>query len=282
MKREFHPQWYIVLLTVAASVAGALIRWRQLQTELLEDGSLMPGSYLHIVLILLTVVLLGALIGLLLPLSDRKNWEEAFTAHPLPNALKLLCAAGLFFGNVLLWLDPAPSSVFMLTQSPEISAFLTKLLPPLGILCALCIGIFAALCVLNKMPSSLLYMAASIYLIVRLIVRFQAWNTDPSIYNYCFQLLAAICCMLGAFQLSGFSLGVGHRRISIFWTLCAAVFSCFSLPDAVLNGTVSEMIVTVSLLGLMAVSALELLFCKESLPEAEPAEELQAPMSEDE
>lgn len=272
MKKNFHPQWYILLVTVAAAIAGALVRYRQLQTELLPDGSLADGSYLHIVLILISVVLIGALICLLLPLSNRESWEQVFPTHPIPNVLLILSAAGLAIGTALLWLSGSLDEIPVMTQMPQIAAVLSKLLLPLGILSAICIAVFAVMCVLKKKPSPLLYMVASIYLIIRLIVRFQAWNTDPSIHDYCFKLLAAICCMLGTFQLDGFSFGKGHRRISIFWTLCAVVFCCISIPDAYLSGTADDLIITASLLLLMAVSSVELLFCKEI-----PSEEAEAP-----
>lgn len=272
MKKNFHPQWYILLVTVAAAIAGALVRYRQLQTELLPDGSLADGSYLHIVLILISVVLIGALICLLLPLSNRESWEQVFPTHPIPNVLLILSAAGLAIGTALLWLSGSLDEIPVMTQMPQIAAVLSKLLLPLGILSAICIAVFAVMCVLKKKPSPLLYMVASIYLIIRLIVRFQAWNTDPSIHDYCFKLLAAICCMLGTFQLAGFSFGKGHRRISIFWTLCAVVFCCISIPDAYLSGTTDDLIITASLLLLMAVSSVELLFCKEI-----PSEEAEAP-----
>lgn len=272
MKKSFHPQWYILLVTVAAAIAGALVRYRQLQTELLPDGSLADGSYLHIVLILISVVLVGALICLLLPLSNRESWEQVFPTHPIPNVLIILSAAGLAIGTALLWLSGSLDEIPVMTQMPQIAAVLSKLLLPLGILSAFCIAVFAVMCVLKKKPSPLLYMVASIYLIIRLIVRFQAWNTDPSIHDYCFKLLAAICCMLGTFQLAGFSFGKGRRRISIFWTLCAVVFCCISIPDAYLSGTSDDLIITASLLLLMAVSSVELLFCKEI-----PSEETEAP-----
>lgn len=272
MKKNFHPQWYILLVTVAAAIAGALVRYRQLQTELLPDGSLADGSYLHIVLILISVVLIGALICLLLPLPNRESWEQVFPTHPIPNVLIILSAAGLAIGTALLWLSGSLDEIPVMTQMPQIAAVLSRLLLPLGILSAICIAVFAVMCVLKKKPSPLLYMVASIYLIIRLIVRFQAWNTDPSIHDYCFKLLAAICCMLGTFQLAGFSFGKGHRRISIFWTLCAVVFCCISLPDAYLLGTADDLIITASLLLLMAVSSVELLLCKEI-----PSEEAEAP-----
>ncbi len=280
MKKSFHPQCYILILTVAAAIIGAVIRFRQLQFELLPDGSLAEGSYLHIPLIILSVVLIGGLIGLLLPLSERKSWEQVFSSHPLPNALLILFAAGLALGNVLFWLNGSQTPILQMTQSPKLSAALLKLLPPLGILSAGCIAAFAVMCVLKKKPSPALYMVFSVYLIVRLIVRFQAWNTDPSIHDYCFKLLASICCMLGAFQLAGFSFGKGHRRITVFWTLCAVVFCCISLPDAYLNGTADDLLITASVLLLMAVSGAQLLLCKEALPEeaagkaeSEPSEE---------
>lgn len=267
MKKSFHPQLFILLLTAAAAIAGAFIRYRQLQTELLNDGSLAQGSYLHIILILITVVLIVGLICLLLPLSKQESWEQVFSTHPIPNALIIISAAGIAIGNALLWMSGSMNKVPVMTQAPQIAAFLSKLLLPLGLLSAICIAVFAVMCVLKKKPSPLFYMIASIYLVLRLIVRFQAWNTDPSIHDYCFKLLAAICCMLGVFQLGGFSFDKGRRRITIFWTLCAVVFCCISLPDAYLSGATDDLIINASLLLLMAVSGVQLLLCKEIPPE---------------
>ena len=274
MKKSFHPQWYILILTAAAALIGAVIRFQQLQLELLPDGSLAEGSYRHIFLIILSAVLAGGLILLILPLSDRDKWEQVFSSHPLPNALLILSAAGLALGSGLFWLNGSQTAVPRMTQSPELSAALIKLLPPLGILSAVCVAAFAVMCVLKKKPSPIFYMAVSVYLILRLIVHFQAWNTDPSVHDYCFKLLASICCMLGAFQLAGFSFEKGHRRITVFWTLCAVVFSCVSLPDAYLNGTADELLINISLIFIMAVNGVQLLLCKE--PKEVPVSETEA------
>ena len=105
-------------------------------------------------------------------------------------------------------------------------------------------------------------MIASVYLVVRLIVCFQEWNIDPSVHDYCFQLLAAICCMLAAFQLAGFSFDKGKRRMSLFWSLSAVVFCGISAADMLLRGAADGILVNFALLLSMSVSSAQLLFTK--------------------
>ena len=56
----------ILILTLLFSVAGFFLRRSQLARELLEGGFLAQGSYLHIVLLVLTVIFIAGLIILLL------------------------------------------------------------------------------------------------------------------------------------------------------------------------------------------------------------------------
>lgn len=279
MKKPDLTRWYLLFLTLAASVMGFFVRRQQLATELLSDGSLAAGSKLHIVLLAMTVVMIFAFIGLLLPLKQDGGWQRYFTPSYAPNALLLLGAALLLLGNGLLLAHGTSSSTAAWTQSPAVSQALNRLTPPFGILAAVCLGVFAVLCLLQKKPSPLLYMLASVYLILRLIVRFQDWNVDPSIHDYAFRLLAAICCMLGCFQLAGFSFDRGHRRICLFWCLCAVVFCSISAADALNSARLDEMLIDLALLLIMAFGSLRLLFPngpETPAPVAQP-EETEAP-----
>ena len=93
----------------------------------------------------------------------------------------------------------------------------------------------------------------SVYLIVRLIVNFQKWSTDPSLNDFVYHLFAAISCMLAAFQLAGFSFGKGKRRITLFWSLCAVYFSAISIVDCLCGRANDALLLT------MAASSLQLL-----------------------
>ena len=260
MKKPDSTRWYLLILTFVASVMGFFVRRQQLATELLSDGSLAAGSKLHIVLTAMTVVMIFAFIGLLLPLKQDSGWRRYFTSSYIPNALLLLGAALLLLGNGLLLAQGTSSSTGAWPQSPWVSQALSRRAPPLGVLAAVCLGVFAVLCLLQKKPSPLLYMLASVYLILRLIVCFQEWNVDPSVHDYAFRLLAAICCMLGCFQLAGFSFDRGHRRICLFWCLCAVVFCSISAADALKSARLDEMLIDLALLLIMAFGSLRLLF----------------------
>ena len=104
MKKPDSTRWYLLILTFVASVMGFFVRRQQLATELLSDGSLAAGSKLHIVLTAMTVVMIFAFIGLLLPLKQDSGWRRYFTSSYIPNALLLLGAALLLLSLRLLGL----------------------------------------------------------------------------------------------------------------------------------------------------------------------------------
>lgn len=260
MKKRFHPQWFALGLTLLLAVAGFLLRRRQLATELLSDGSLAPGSRLHIYLIVLVFLLVAGLTALLLPLKKRTTCEQVFPPLLLPNLLQIVSTLGLICGNILLWVQGRTPTTAFASQSPKVADAMTAILPLLGLIAAVCIAAFAILRIAGKKPSALLYMLASVYLALRLIVCFREWTVDPSIHDYCFQLLAAICCMLGTFHLGGFCLARGKRRMTLFWTLSAVVFCGITLADTLRSGALDELLITLSLLLFMAISSLQLLF----------------------
>ncbi|MGN1306721.1 MAG: hypothetical protein ACI4V3_03545 [Faecousia sp.] len=262
MKKTIQTQWCLVALALLISVAGAILRGRQLLYELQPDGSLAAGSSMHIVLPILSGVWLAGAIALLLPLAKKTQWSECFHASVVPNLLQLFAAGMLIVGNVLLWIEGRQPTTAFATQSPAVSEALSAMLAPLGILSAVCIGAFAVFCLRGKRPSPLLYMIASIYLVVRLIVCFQEWNVDPSVHDYAFRLLAAICCMLATFQLAGFSFDRGKRRMSLFWSLSAVVFCSITVADTLLGGVADEALINFGLLLSLGVSSGQLLFTK--------------------
>ena len=55
MKKSRLPQILPAVITLLGALIGFLVRRVQLAVELLPDGSLAPGSFLHIVLTVLTL-----------------------------------------------------------------------------------------------------------------------------------------------------------------------------------------------------------------------------------
>ncbi len=239
-----------------------LLRYLQRKNELLADGSLADGAYLHyILLVLCGIAVIGSAV-LLFSAAKYTSWEQ-FYNHKVMTVILFGAAGMLLIANVLFWISgTTPASVYS-AASPYVSDFLNKLSPPLSILAAACIGLFAYCCYLGRKPSPLFYMCVSLYLVVRLIVCFQAWNTDPSIHDYCFALLANICTMLATFHLAGFSFGKGKRRITLFWTLCAFLFTVITLADALYDGDLGELLIHSALILLTGVNGIQLLLSTE-------------------
>lgn len=261
MKKLLNSQGLLLFLTLAAALAGALLRRYQLANELLSDGTLLPGSKMHIVLIVLLVLYAAAVIALLRPLRKKRSWQEVFPAGGRIYYLQYACGLLLFIANIVLLITDS-----ITVQQQVISHFtyyLSKLLPFLGFAASGCIVMFSRLRITNRrmMPgTAILYMVVSVYLTLRLILNFQSWNTDPSIHDYCYRLLAAICTMLATYQLAGFCLDVGRRRITTFWALGAVVLNAIAFVDYVYAKNWGELLVSLALCFSMLLSAVQVLF----------------------
>lgn len=244
------------------AVLGFVLRYMQRKNELLPDGSIAEGAICY-KLLPLAVVLFGIGIAVILWGIDRhRNWNQLYQNKLL--SVFSLCASGvLLLGNILLLIsEQEPVSVYV-SSAPEFAAFLNNLLPWLGIVAAICAAFHAYQCYSAKKPSPLLYMCLSLYLAVRLVVCFQAWNTDPSIHNYCYTLLAGICSMLATFHFAGFSFDKGKRRMGLFWLSFACVFNAITLADAIYDSDLGALLLHFALLLLCAIHSLQLIFAKE-------------------
>ena len=273
MKSTTRLRWPILILTLAACVAGFFLRRSQL-ASLLPDGAPADDSRAYLFLLILAVGTAVALAALLFPLTRQKSWKSVFAYRPVFYLIHLAAAVGLLVGNLLLWIKGRPEEALATVTAPAVSRVLGQMLAPMGLLAALCLGAFAIVGLYGKKPSGLFHIAATLYLVIRLIVCFQQWNTDPWIHDYCYQLLAAVCCMLAVVQLAGFSLDYGKRRITLFWCLLAALFCSMTVADHLKNGAAVENLINISLLVTMLGSGLQLLFC-DLRPEEEPTEKVE-------
>ncbi|MBE6985658.1 MAG: hypothetical protein E7434_08670 [Ruminococcaceae bacterium] len=244
------------------SFSGLLLRYFQRKNELLPDGSLTEGAFLHTIVLILSVCVVIGSAALLWKLAPRTSWSQLANRKGLP-LIQLFAAAFLLLGNLLLLLRGAAPTTPYTTSAPELSDFLNNLLPPLGIVAAVCMALFSYKCFVGQKPSALFYMFVSLYLVVRLIVRFQAWNTDPSIHDYCYALLANISAMLATFHMAGFSFDKGKRRMTLFWLVCTAFFSMITLADALHDGDFGEFFIHLSMSLMVVFNLDQLLYEKE-------------------
>lgn len=277
MKRSLRLRWPIFFLTLVACVAGFFLRRAQLEA-MQDNGAPASGSTAHIYLLILVVVTAAALALLIYPLQRQKSWRSVYAYRPLLYFIHLPGVVGLLIGNLVLLIAGQPD-VAATATAPAISRVLGQLLAPMGLLSALCMAAFGYFCLRQKRPHPLLFIAGTLYLVVRLIVCFQLWNTDPWIHDYCYQHLAAVCCMISVIQLAGFSFDRGKRRITLFWLLLGVLFSAISVADHLRSGNSLDNLTNLSLLLLLAGCAMQLLFCDlrpEKLPEKLPEKETEA------
>ncbi len=285
MKKSTAFSAVLLALSLAAAAGGFFVRRAQLATELLADGSLAPGSRLHTVLAVLTVCFVLAAVALLLPAEKRSHWRTFFRSSPAFQLPLMIGAVLLAVGNLMLLRQGAKPSADVFTQSPALAGTLSALVAPLGVLCGICYTVSGFFCLSQKKPSAAFYMLACLYPIVRLLACFQAWNTDPSIHDYCYQLLAAICTMLAFFQLGGFCFDRGKRRLTLFWTLCGVVFNGISLADALHGGEAAALLIASALILILLTNSLLLLFPDGSAPEepiSEPMQQISEQNNEEE
>ena len=251
-------------------VGGYFFRNYQLQKELLYDGSLISGAFAHKILLVLAVSFAVAYACIFFFTKPQKTFQNCFSRCALSCGAQLLAGLGLIVGNLL---STQSADSFSSVYS-RVSFFLSNSLPYWGVLAGMCILIFAVRSYKEQKPSPVLYMFVSLYLVIRLIVHFQAWNTDPSIHDYAYTLLFAISSMLGCFQVAGFCFDKGGRRVTGFWCVCSVFFGAVSAPDVM--GDTSAMLVHVALVLLTLVMTLEMVFAKEEeegFPEAKATEE---------
>ena len=196
---------------------------------------------------------------LLRKLKAKTLWVQLANRKMMP-IIPLVAGAALLFANlVVLFKGVTPASEYA-TSAPEFSNFLNQLMPPLGLIAAVCIALFSYKCFVGQKPSPALYMIVSLYLVIRLIVSFQAWNTDPSIHDYCYALLATISAMLATFHVAGFSFDKGKRRMSLFWIVCSLFFCSVTLADSLYDSDLSELLLHLSLILSLSFNLDQLLY----------------------
>lgn len=235
-------------------LGGYLCRNYQLQNELLHDGGLIQGAFMHRVLLLLSIIVPGIILLVLHGKKKLTAYKETLAVPSIHYVIPQLASGFLLIaGNVLDLISETEPPVYY----TSVSVSLTKYLPYLGILAGFMVMLFAILsCEKKRTPSAALYMAVTLYLTVRLIVFFQLWNTDPSVHDYAFTFLSAITSMLACLHISGFCLNKGNRRVGIFWCLSAGFFSAVSLADYSEN--VPNFLICTALMLLCCVLGLQL------------------------
>lgn len=257
----------VVATGALLALCALLLRVGQLQYELPQSGT---RATLLIVVSVVFVLMFGVFS---LTAEPRSRAAQVLAPHSLSFFAYFPAAALIAVGAVFGIFGTQGEAVGLMAQ-------LVRLLEPIAALAsAAAMGWMAYRCLLGRRPSPSAYMCLCIYLALHLILRFQTWNTDPSIADYCYGLLALICQMLAAFYLAGFCFNAGKYRPGLFWALCAFFFRTVTLADVFLGESVGEIFVALGLWLFAAVGAWQLLFTRSARRQSLPEEE-QTPQKE--
>lgn len=226
---------YAALLLLAAAAAGAALRAAQLQIVFDADGLPTAGHPLTWVLCIYCILVVLAAGFYCLRLPARASARAVLRAD-LPATV--LSAAG---GVLLLFACLLEAAEILLTlrgSGQQMLSALSLLLCVAGMLCGLLILASAAARQKGSRPVIWLYLVPFLYIMVRLVLDFKSWSSDPVILDYCFCLFAQICVMGGAYRIGGYCFDQGRRRLTAFWSMTGVFFCAVSLP----GGSAAELL----------------------------------------
>ena len=144
-----------------------------------------------------------------------------------------------YFGAVMVLLAAVFDFAAALVSGPGISAPIMCLL---GLFSGICLFVTAWMRSHGKATYPPLELVPDIYLVVKLILNFKGWSTDPIILDYCIMLFALIFVVLGFYYSTGFLFDLGKPRLTLLFTLCACLFSAVAIVDGALDGSFAAIV----------------------------------------
>ena len=212
--KKIHP--FTTYIIAAAGTLSALLRaW------LLSAGTDRKGLYpaAHIGWIGYVVLSLAVLAGaffLSRTFESESGWQRNFPRpHIFRSAGYAIAASGVL--------------LYGLTLSTGADLIQTALYWG-SFLCGAALLMLAAQIFCGKTPSALAYPVICLYFALLLFTFGKDFGAEPEMLRFLPQLFAVAASALAAYQLWGFSVQMGNRQKSLFWSWCAAYFCLAAAP----------------------------------------------------
>ena len=202
------------LLVFAGGVIGIALRIWLLTTEN-DRGFLDRGHISIILLMVLTAVMAGLLFFRCRDLQQGEKYSFNFPASSLGGIGCIAAAAGVAL----------TSATELLTAAD----FLELAAAVVGLLAAGSLVFVGHRRWKGLQPSVLLHTLVCVWLLLRLICLYRSWSSDPQLQDYCFELLALVCAMLGTYHRATFDADFGKRCPYVFFSLASVYFCLISL-----------------------------------------------------
>ncbi len=249
---------YADCLVLLAAILGCLLRlWFQ-NSGIDNKGLYIPS---HPAWILLCILSLGTVVFLWF-LSRDVGDESAYEANysrSIPACVSYILGGIVVFYTGLTGLLDGGNFLFTLT-----SLF--------ALLAAICLAVAGLERLGGHRPAFFLHMVPCLYFALRLFVLGRELGTQPETCRFLFSFLASLCMIPALYQLWAFDLDQGKRRLSLFWSLCAAYFCLITTFESTADWVFYTVLAAILLSDLCALKYLP----KAEVQEAETAPETEA------
>lgn len=228
MKHHSSAAYFITLLF--ALLAAGLRLWN-LFVAVDEQG--LPIMHLSTVLLIAAAALF---LLLALALSFRSPGRSGNCQVFLYGSGGFLCS---LIAAILILLGSCAEFGEALLAGPGISAPIMCLLGLLGGICCCLTAWF------RRRPSPrypAVELAPILYLLIKLILNFKGWSTDPIIMDYCVILFALIFTLLAFYYGAGFVFNLGKPRRTLFCAMGAVFFCAAAIMDGIMDLSPSTVI----------------------------------------
>lgn len=217
MKNNLKP-YLLPLIAIASGGVGALLRVWLYATGLDQDNLLLSSHPAGYLVLLLSVAVLAALFLLTLRWDGQGKYADHFPPSIIGAVGTFLAAASLLV-----------AAMIDLIQKANTLAILSGIF---GTAAAAAL-VFTGYCRLRgHRPSFIFHILVCLYFLLRLIVQYQSWSSDPQLHDYCFQLLATILLMLFSYHRSALDLKITSRRRLVLLGLWGTYFCCLSVVQS--------------------------------------------------
>ncbi|MBQ8796895.1 MAG: hypothetical protein IJZ56_01730 [Oscillospiraceae bacterium] len=181
-----------------------------------DDRGLLPAGHpTHIFIYLLTAVVIGFLLYVLRDVQGSLPYNKAFPVDILALAGHGAGVVGIVSASVSILLEPATVLGILAGVS--------------GFLAAGCLGLIGFFRYKKLRPNYIFHAVITVHLVLLLVFRYQAWNTQPQLQLYFTQLMASLFLMLTLYHRAALDAGTGNRRDFAFFNLGAVFFCCLAL-----------------------------------------------------
>lgn len=216
------------LIWLLCLIGGGLRFWN---LDVAVDGFGLPlsgqPSTLILILFSLLMVVPAFLFGRSSVVPDGKRHVMTFTgsgfAVSLVGAVLLFVGAMLSAGECLLFGGSTASLLMCM----------------LGIVSAVCLMVVAYVRRSGKGSYPVAHLIPIVYLILKLILNFKDWSTDPVVLDYCFIFFALVFTLLAVYHGVGFLFDAGKPRRVFFHSFMAIYFCALATVEALVEGSLS-------------------------------------------